>query len=233
MTAVLFPFAFPPAAVPTVAIVGTDDRFPVRHVFCVTRNYDPRAAQPGGLPRRDEPAIFTKQSSAVVSGGGRLPYPPQTAHMEPEIELVVAIGTAVSCADPERAKAAIYGYAVGFDMTRRDLQKAARSEGKPWDTAKWFEGCTPVSALRRAADIGHPTHGAITLDVNGRRAQEGDLAQMIWSAPEVVAVVSKYVALAPGDLLFTGTPAGEVALRRGDRLVGAIAGVGTLNAEIV
>jgi fumarylpyruvate hydrolase len=225
--------AFPRTEPPNVPVAGTDAAFPVRHVFCVTRNYDPRAAEPGGLARRDEPAIFTKQSHAVVPGGGRLPYPSETAHFEPEVELVVAIGAAVSRADAAQARAAIYGYAVGLDMTRRDLQKSARSEGKPWDVAKWFDGCAPVSAIRRVADIGHPTAGAITLDVNGSRAQAGDLAQMIWNAAEVVAAVSKYVTLAPGDLVFTGTPAGEATLRRGDRLVGAIAGVGVLEAEIV
>lgn len=224
--------AFPPAAAPRLSIAGTDAVFPVRHVLCVTRNYDPRAAVPGGLAHRAEPAIFTKQSSAVVPGDGRLDYPSETAHLEPEVELVAAIGAAVRHADPDQAKAAIYGYAVGFDMTRRDLQRAARAEGKPWDTAKWFDGCAPVSAIRRAADIGHPTRGAIALDVNGRRAQEGDLAQMIWTAAEVVAIVSKYVTLAAGDLLFTGTPAGEVALARGDRLSGRIESVGSLNLEI-
>lgn len=224
---------FPPAAVPLLAVAGTDAVFPVRHILCVTRNYDPRAAEPGGLSRRDEPAIFTKQGSAVTPGGGRIAYPSETAHLEPEVELVVAIDREARRVSASEAEAAIYGYAVGLDMTRRDLQKAARSEGKPWDTAKWFDGCAPVSAIRRAVDIGHPTRGAIVLDVNGRRAQEGDLAQMIWKAAEVVAVISKYVTLAPGDILFTGTPAGEVVLNRGDRLVGRIEGVGALEVEIV
>ena len=224
---------FPPRDVPTVPIVGLEVRFPVHHVFCVTRNYDARAAQPGGFRSPEEPAIFTKQPSAVIADGGTISYPPATTHFEPETELVVAIGSRLAGGDLAAAKAAIYGYAVGLDMTRRDLQKAARSAGKPWDTAKWFEGCAPVSAIRRASDIGHPVRGAITLDVNGKRSQEGDLSQMMWPAAEVVALVSRYVTLEAGDLLFTGTPSGEVILNRGDRLAAVIAGVGALNVEIV
>lgn len=225
--------AFPRAENPCIAIAGSDAIFPVRHVFAITRNYDPRAAAPGGFRSPEEPAIFTKQPSAVVGDGARVPYPVASAHYEPEIELVIAIGATVTNADSDAAKAAIFGYAVGLDMTRRDLQRAARSQGKPWDTAKWFEGCAPISAIHRASDIGHVTQGAITLDVNGTRAQEGNLDQMMWRAPDVVALVSRYVTLAAGDLIFSGTPAGEVALNRGDRLHGAIAGVGTLDVEII
>jgi fumarylpyruvate hydrolase len=225
--------AFPRAENPCLAIAGGDAVFPVRHVFAVTRNYDPRAAAPGGFRSPEEPAIFTKQSSAVVADGARVPYPVASAHYEPEIELVIGIGATVSNADASTARAAIFGYAVGLDMTRRDLQRAARSQGKPWDTAKWFEACAPISAIRRASDIGHITSGSITLDVNGKRAQEGDLAQMMWQAPDVVALISRYVTLAAGDVIFTGTPAGEIILDRGDRLHGAIAGVGTLDVEIV
>lgn len=225
--------AFPRAENPCIAVAGSDAVFPVRQVFAVTRNYDPRAAEPGGFRSPEEPAIFTKQPSAVVADGARVAYPVASAHYEPEIELVIAIGATVADADAASAKQAIFGYAVGLDMTRRDLQRAARSQGKPWDTAKWFEGCAPISAIRRASDIGHVARGAITLDVNGRRAQEGDLAQMMWQAPDVVALISRYVTLAAGDVIFTGTPAGEIVLNRGDRLHGAIAGVGTLDVEIV
>ncbi|MGE5539983.1 MAG: fumarylacetoacetate hydrolase family protein [Gemmatimonas sp.] len=223
---------FPRTEAPTLGVAGSEARYPIRHVFCVTRNYDARAANPGGFKSLEEPAIFTKQSSAVVGHGARIAYPPATSHVEPELELVVVLGARVSQADVDAAKAAIFGYAVGLDMTRRDLQRAARAAGKPWDTAKWFEGCSPISDVRRAADIGHPARGAITLDVNGRRAQAGDLAQMMWTAPEVVALVSRYVTLAPGDVIFTGTPAGEIAVTSGDRLHGAIDGVGTLDVTI-
>lgn len=144
---------FPRAESPCIAIDGDDAVFPVRHVFAVTRNYDARAAQPGGFHSSEEPAIFTKQSSAVVADGAHVPYPPASTHYEPEIELVVAIGATVSNVDAEAAAAAIFGYAVGFDMTRRDLQRAVRSQGKPWDMAKWFEGCAPISAIRRKSVV--------------------------------------------------------------------------------
>jgi fumarylpyruvate hydrolase len=227
MTSLIFPRAESPA----LAVAGSDARFPVRHVFCVTRNYDPRAAA-GGFKSAEEPAIFTKQSTAVVGDGARLAYPPATSHLEPELELVVAIGKTVTGAETETAKAAIFGYAVGLDMTRRDLQRAARASGKPWDTAKWFEGCAPVSDIRRVSDIGHPTRGAIYLEVNGARAQDGDIAQMMWTAPEVVALVSRYVTLGVGDIIFTGTPAGEIIVKAGDRLHGVIDGIGTLDVTI-
>jgi fumarylpyruvate hydrolase len=226
------PLVFPRAENPCIAIHSSDAVFPVRHVLAVTRNYDARAAQPGGFRSSQEPAIFTKQSSAVVADGARIAYPPASAHYEPEIELVVAIGATVSGVDADAAKAAIFGYAVGLDMTRRDLQRAARSQGKPWDTAKWFEGCSPISAIRRVSDIGHITRGAITLDVNNKRAQEGDINQMMWQPADVVALVSRYITLAAGDVIFTGTPTGEIVLNRGDRLHGAITGIGTLDVEI-
>jgi fumarylpyruvate hydrolase len=228
MTSLIFPRAESPALI----VAGSDSRFPVRHVFAVTRNYDARAAAPGGFKSAEEPAIFTKQSTAVVGNNARIPYPPSTGHLEPELELVIAIGKTVSSADADAAKAAIFGYAVGLDMTRRDLQRAARAAGKPWDTAKWFEGCSPVSDIHRASDIGHPTSGAIYLEVNGVRAQNGNIAQMMWTAPEVVALVSRYVTLAAGDVIFTGTPAGEIIVNAGDRLHGVIEGIGTLDLTI-
>jgi fumarylpyruvate hydrolase len=224
---------FPRAESPCIAVAGGDAAFPVRHIFAVTRNYDARATAPGGFRSPEEPAIFTKQSSAVVPSGARVAYPSACAHCEPEIELVIAIGGAASNADAAAAKAAIFGYAVGLDMTRRDLQKAARGAGKPWDTAKWFDGCAPISPIRRASEIGHPTQGAILLDINGKRAQEGDIAQMMWQPVDVVMLVSRYVTLAAGDVIFTGTPAGEIVVDRGDRLHGIIAGIGTLDIEIV
>ena len=156
-----------------------------------------------------------------------------TAMLEPEIELVVAIGQeARNLADDRAARAAVFGYGVGLDMTRRDLQRAARNEGKPWDMAKTFDVASPIGAIQPAERVGHPQQGAITLDVNGRRAQEGDLLQMAWTPLALVAMLSRFVTLRPGDLIFTGTPSGEIQLHPGDRLEGHITGLGNLLVTI-
>lgn len=225
-------YAVPLWDIPAVPVAGVDPLFPVRHIYCVTRNYDPRAAEEGGMPEREVPAIFTKAPGSVLAGGGNLPYPPRTERFEPEVELVIAIGTGGRDIAAGAARDHIFGYAIGFDMTRRDLQKAARSEGKPWDTAKWFDGATPLGPIHAAREVGHPESGAITLDVNGTLVQQGNLNQMVWKPGELVALVAKYVTLAPGDVIFTGTPEGETVLKAGDRLEGRIEGLGTLAVTI-
>ena len=225
-------YAVPLWDIPAVPVAGGDALFPVRHIYCVTRNYDPRAAQPGAMPEREAPAIFTKAPGSVLAGGGSLPYPPRTERLEPEVELVIAIGTGGRDIAAGAARDHIFGYAIGFDMTRRDLQRVARSEGKPWDTAKWFEGATPLGPIHAAREVGHPESGAITLDVNGTRVQQGNLNQMVWKPGELVALLAKYVTLAPGDVIFTGTPEGETVLDTGDRLEGGIEGLGTLAVTI-
>lgn len=216
---------------PAIAVDGWDELFPVRNVYCVTRNYDPRATE-APPPDRERPAIFTKATSSVSAHGATLPYPPATTQLEPEVELVAALGVDGAGLDAAAAQEIIFGYAVGFDMTRRDLQRAARAEGKPWEVAKWFEGATPLSTIRPAAGIGHPQSGTITLDVNGARVQEGDLSQLIWKPAEVVALLSEVFTLRAGDIVFTGTPAGEAIVAAGDTLTGAIEGVGTLTVSI-
>lgn len=222
------PFAITPAPWPSLAIApssqGHGRRFPVGAIYGFTGTY--------GVGR-SEPAVFTKGSRTVMESGGRLAYPPETTMLEPEIELVVAIGAEASrLAGAEAAKAIVFGYAVGLDMTRRDIQRAARNEGKPWDMAKSFEGASPIGAIHAASAIGHPERGAITLDVNGTRAQDGDLAQMAWTPLTLTAMLSRFVTLRPGDLIFTGTPAGEIQLARGDRLHGRIAGLSPLDITI-
>lgn len=219
-----------PAAV-TVPILGENRVYPVRNVYGVTRNYDP-SGEIRARAERPLPAIFTKSPHWVLAPGGTVPYPAATTRFEPEIEMIVAIGAEARNVAVKAAAGAVYGYAVGLDLTRRDLQADARTRRDPLDVAKWFEGATPLSAIARAADIGHPAAGAITLDVNGTRAQAGDIGDMIWSISEIVAMLSHFFPLLPGDLIFTGTPPGEVALRPGDRLQGAIAGVGTLDIVI-
>ena len=220
MTELTASLVFPTPSPPTLAIAGSDHRFPVGAIYAFTGTYG---------ANRAEPAVFTKGSRTVIDSGATLRYPTMTAMLEPEIELVVAIGQdGRDLADEAAAKPVVVGYAVGLDMTRRDLQRAARNEGKPWDMAKTFDGASPIGAIQAAAAIGHPTQGAITLDVNGKRAQEGNLSQMAWTPLSLVVLLSRFVALRPGDLIFTGTPAGEIQLHPGDRLDGRIAGLGNL-----
>lgn len=224
-------FAVAPGAAITVPVVGTAQVFPVRNVYGVTRNYDP-GGEIRALVERPLPAVFTKSAHWVVAPGGTVPYPSLTRRFEPEIELILAVGTECRNVTPEVGRAAIFGYAVGLDLTRRDLQADARTRRDPLDVSKWFVGATPLSAIAPAAAIGHPETGPITLDVNGDRAQTGDLGDMIWQPGEIVAFLSHFFPLMPGDLIFTGTPPGEVALGTGDRLHGVIAGVGTLDIVI-
>jgi len=217
---------------PTVPVVG-GGAFPVRHIFCVGRNYAEHAREMGRDPDREPPFFFTKAADEVVPGGGRIAYPPRTANLHHEIELVVAIGregAGVAAAD---ARGHVFGYAIGIDLTRRDLQLAARELGRPWDTGKQFAQAAPIGAIHRAAEVGHPEKGAITFTVNGALRQKGDLADMIWSVEEVIAELSTLYRLMPGDLIFTGTPAGVGAMKPGDFGEGEIEGLDSIRIEIV
>jgi fumarylpyruvate hydrolase len=217
-------FAFPPPTLPSLPIADSDRRFPVGAIYAFTGTYG---------ANRSEPAVFTKGSHTVIDSGGTAPYPSATKMFEPEIELVVAIGAeARDLADGGAAERVVFGYAVGLDMTRRDIQRAARNEGKPWDMAKTFDAASPIAAIHSAESIGHIERGAITLDVNGKCAQEGDLAQMAWTPLTLVAMLSRQIALRPGDLIFTGTPTGEIQLHPGDKLDGRIAGLTSLLVTI-
>jgi fumarylpyruvate hydrolase len=228
-------YAVPMSLPVTLPVVESNALFPVHHVYAVTGNYGDQpqlAAVPGTVDPRPRPAIFTKAPDSVLPSGSTAPYPPATEQLEPEVEMVVALGKGGRELAIEAARDVIFGYAVGFDMTRRDLQSAARQEGKPWDIAKWFDGATPISDINPVGAISHPVEGAITLEVNDARVQEGDLNQMIWKPAEVVSIVSKFFTLHPGDLIFTGTPAGETIVGHGDRLDGRIEGVGHLSLTI-
>ena len=220
----------PQAAVP----VAGGGLFPVRRIFCVGRNYAEHTREMGGDPTRDPPFFFTKPADAVLTGGAAMPWPTATQDLHHEIELVVAIGTGGSAIPVESARGHIWGYGVGIDMTRRDLQAIAKKAGRPWDMAKGFDHSAPIGDLVPAtslpADFG--AAGPITLMVNGAARQQGNLAEMIWTVPEIIAALSTLVQLAPGDLIFTGTPAGVAGVKPGDVMEGAVDGLPGLRVAI-
>ena len=225
-------YVFPPP-VSTLPVRGADAVMPVRRVYCVGRNYAAHAREMGHDPDREPPFFFTKPADAVVPNGGEVPYPPATRDLHHEIELVVALGKGGRDIARERALDHVLGYAVGIDLTRRDLQAEAKRLGRPWDMAKGFDRSAPISPLRLAGEVGHPERGAIWLEVNGERRQSSDLSHHIWSVPETIAYLSGLVELAPGDLIMMGTPEGVAAVGRGDRMRGHIDNVGDLAVVLV
>mgnify|MGYP002379162852 FL=1 len=225
-------YAFPPPALPAVPIAGSDALFPVRRVYCVGRNYADHAAEMGA-DTREPPFFFSKPADAIVPGGGKVHYPPATRDLQHEVELVVALAGGGSDIAPARALELVHGYAVGIDLTRRDLQKRAKDKGHPWDMSKGFDESAPLGAIQPATRVGHPASGAIWLAVNGQVRQQGDLAQMSWKIAEIIANLSTYVRLAAGDLIFTGTPAGVSTVLRGDVLTAGVTGIGELAVELV
>jgi fumarylpyruvate hydrolase len=231
-------YLFPPAACASLPVAGTNERFPVRRVFCVGRNYADHAREMGAAEQaegREPPFFFCKPGDAVVSGEGDLAvaYPPATANLHHEIELVVAIGPAGQNPAVDAANGLIFGYTVGLDLTRRDIQARAKEKGHPWDMGKGFDQSAVAGVIQPVAAVGHPAAGRIWLEVNGQLRQDGDLSAMMWKVTDVIANLSTLVTLAPGDLIYTGTPAGVGPLQRGDRLHGGIDGVGELRAHIV
>lgn len=224
-------YVIAPPAQPALPIVGSDALFPVRRVYCVGRNYAAHAVEMGGDPNREPPFFFQKNPDNL-GASGVFPYPSASSDVHFEIELVVALGTGGVDIAVEAALSHVYGYGVGIDMTRRDLQAKAKELQRPWEVAKAFEASAPCSALVPATAIGHPAAGAIWLDVNGARRQTGDLNQMIWKVPEVIAELSRLFTLAPGDVIFTGTPAGVGAVARGDVMHGHVDGVGEITVRV-
>lgn len=216
----------------SVAIANSDEKFPVRRIFCIGRNYEAHAIEMGAGSNREAPFYFTKAADTIVANGASVLYPPRSKELHHEIELVVAIGTAGFNIAPASALEHVFGYAVGIDLTRRDLQREAKSRGRPWDTAKNFDQSAPISEIRLASAIGHPASGRIWLAVNNQLRQEGDIDQMIWSVAESIAEISTYVALAAGDLVYTGTPAGVGPLNAGDRVEGGVEGVANITIGI-
>jgi fumarylpyruvate hydrolase len=223
-------YAIAPPDITTVAVAGMDAVFPVARVFCVGRNYAEHSIEMGHDPDREPPFFFMKPADAVVPPG-TLPFPTGTQELHHEIELVVALAEGGRDVSVEHALDHVFGYAVGLDMTRRDLQAAAKKAGRPWDMAKGFDESAPTGRIRPVEEIGHPTVGAVWLRINGEPRQEGDLDQQIWTVPETISLLSTLVALRPGDLIMTGTPKGVGRVEPGDLLEGHIDGVGDLSVS--
>jgi len=225
-------YVFAPPATASVAVAGTDDRLPVRRIFCVGRNYAAHAREMGKDPDRDPPFFFTKPADAVVDAGETVAYPPQTENFHYEAELVAVIGKAGRNIAEDESLSHVWGYAIGNDLTRRDLQLAARDKGRPWDFGKAFDRSAIIGPVHPVAETGHPGKGSIKLTVNGEVKQDADLNELIWSVPEIISILSHSIALQPGDLIMTGTPAGVGPLKPGDVCVIAIEGLGEIETKI-
>src|SRR6188474_103516 len=217
-----------PAAT-TLPVLESNARFPVGRIYCVGRNYAEHAREMGHDPDREPPFFFMKPADAIVQNGATIPYPQITKDLHHEIEMVVAIGRDGADIPVERALDHVFGYGVGLDMTRRDIQGEAKKMGRPWEMGKAFDNSAPCTALVPASKIGHPSKGAIWLKVNGKTTQQGDLSEMIWNVPETIAYLSGLVTLQPGDLIYSGTPAGVGPVKPGDKLEGHVDGVGDLS----
>ena len=226
-------YVFSPAPRTALSVRGETARFPVRRVYCVGRNYADHAIEMGHDPDKEPPFFFQKNPDNLVPDATGFPYPKASEDVHHEIELLVALGQGGDDIPQERALDCVFGYGVALDMTRRDLQGQMKKMGRPWEIGKAFEHSAPASPIVPASEIGHPARGAISLDVNGTRRQDGDLSQMIWKTQEMISILSGLFTLAPGDVILTGTPAGVGAVVRGDRLSGRIDGVGTLDVVVV
>ncbi|MCT7374626.1 fumarylacetoacetate hydrolase family protein [Chelativorans salis] len=225
-------YVFSPVPTASVAVAGSPDRFPVRRIFCVGRNYAAHAREMGKDPDREAPFFFSKPADAVVDSGETVAYPPQTENFHYEAELIVAIGTGGRNISEAAALSHVWGYAIGNDLTRRDLQLQARDKGRPWDFGKAFDRSAVIGPVHPVAAVGHPDKGSIRLTVNGETKQNGDLAELIWSVPEIISILSHSITLAPGDLIMTGTPAGVGPLLPGDTCVVSIEGLGEISTRI-
>ncbi len=230
-------YVFQPAPPVALPVAGTQDLFPVRRVYCVGRNYAEHAREMGFDPERDPPFFFAKPADALVpvpaGTTADVPYPPKTEDYHHEIELVAAIGRRGADIDPAQALRHVWGYAVGLDMTRRDLQLALRDKGRPWELGKAFDASAPIGPLTPAAQAPDLARAAIWLEVNGEARQKSSIGHLIWSVAETVACLSQYFTLEPGDLIYTGTPEGVGRVQRGDFLRGGIGGLGELAVRIV
>ena len=226
-------FVLPPPPIVAVPVAGDPGLFAVRRVYCVGRNYAEHAREMGHDPNREPPFFFMKPGTAIVADGKDFPYPSATKDVHHEMELVAAIGKGGANIPEAKALEHVWGYAAGLDMTRRDLQAEAKKMGRPWDTGKAFDHSAPCAAIVPASKIGHPSKGAVVLEVNGTVTQKGDLSELIWNVPETIAYLSTLFSLLPGDLIYTGTPAGVGPVKKGDTLKGSVAGVGTITFKVV
>ena len=225
-------FLFPPPPVPAVPVQGRDQSIAIRRIFCVGRNYEAHAKEMGVAVDREAPFYFTKAASHYVPSGSTIAYPLGTSNCHYELELVALIGAPAFRVSKEQALDCVFGYACGLDMTRRDLQLVAREQRRPWDLGKDFEESAVLADIVPAAEIGHPSKGRIELRVNGETKQDSDLSMLIHGVPEIVAHLSTFYHLQPGDLIYTGTPEGVGPIKVGDELAGSIAGVGTVSLKI-
>jgi fumarylpyruvate hydrolase len=223
---------FSPAPAPIVTIVECEEVFPVRRIYCVGRNYDNHVREMGGDPKKDPPIFFTKPANAVVASGTTIPYPLATSSLHHEVELVVALDASLRKAPAHICAQAIFGFAVGVDLTRRDLQAEAKGKCQPWDCAKAFDQSAPIGSIQKVDNFAQMQTGNIELAVNGSVRQQSDLDQMIWSIPEILSALSHLFELRAGDLIFTGTPAGVGPLVPGDQIVARIDGLPELSFEI-
>ena len=212
----------------TLPVAESNQQFPVGRIYCVGRNYAEHAREMGHDPDREPPFFFMKPADAIVMSGASIPYPQMTKDLHHEIEMIVAIGKGGSDIPVEKALDHVFGYGVGLDMTRRDLQGEAKKMGRPWEMGKAFDNSAPCTALKTVAMIGHPEKGAVWLKVNGKVTQKGDLAEMIWNVPETISYLSKLITLRAGDIIMSGTPAGVGPVKAGDKLEGHVDGVGDL-----
>lgn len=224
-------YVFEPGPQVTIPVAGGSRLFPVSRVWCIGRNYAEHAVEMGFDPESEPPFFFSKPASSVVADGSELRFPSATQDLHHEVELVVALGRGGRDLDPSRALDFVFGYAVGLDMTRRDLQAEAKKHGRPWTMAKGFDESAPIGEIMPAEQVDHPSSGAITLEVNGKVRQRGDLNQQLWPVANAIAFLSTLVALEPGDLIMTGTPAGVGSVRSGDRLTGRIDGIGSVTVS--
>ena len=215
-------------AIPALPVVESNQTFPVGRIYCVGRNYAEHAREMGHDPEREPPFFFMKPADAIVPNGATLPFPQATKDLHHEIEMVVAIGRDGADIPVAKALDHVFGYGVGLDMTRRDLQGEAKKMGRPWEMGKAFDNSAPCTALKTVAMAGHPAKGAIWLKVNGTIVQKGDLSEMIWNVPETISYLSKLITLKAGDLIMSGTPAGVGPVNRGDKLEGHVDSVGDL-----
>ncbi|AZO09289.1 MULTISPECIES: fumarylacetoacetate hydrolase family protein [unclassified Mesorhizobium] len=225
-------YAIEPTPIPAIPVARSDKLFPVHRVYCVGRNYAAHAVEMGHDPNKEPPFFFQKNPDNVNTSG-EFPYPPASSDVHYEIELVVALKSGGKDIPVDRALDCVFGYGVGLDMTRRDLQAVAKDLGRPWEVGKAFEASAPCTPLIPASLIGHPVQGAIWLDLNGQRKQTGDLNQMIWKVPEMISYLSGLFTLRPGDLILSGTPSGVGAVQRGDILTGHIDSVGDIEVKVV
>jgi len=222
-----------PPRIASLPVIGSSARFPVHRIYCIGRNYAEHAKEMGAVVDRAQPVFFCKPADAIVTDGADVAYPPATADLHHEVEMIVALAHGGRDIAPDRALDCVFGYGVGLDLTRRDLQATAKAKSLPWDSSKAFDQSAPVSALRTVAEIGHPQQARLALSVNDAMRQQADIGEMIFRVPEIIAELSKLWELAPGDLIFTGTPAGVAPLQRGDRFRAELGDIAACEGRIV